>query len=105
MLERLGYDVVARTSSVEALEAFRSQPGKFDLVIADLAMPNMTGIQLVQELWQIRPDTPVILCTGFSEKAETEKAESVGVREIVMKPAVKKEMAEKIRKVLDQRQQ
>ena len=100
MLERLGYEMVARTDPAEALEIFREKPERFDLVITDLTMPNMTGIQLARELKQIRPDIPVILCTGFSEKKDSEKAEASCVSELVMKPVVKKEMAERIRKVL-----
>jgi hypothetical protein len=67
MLERLGYHVTARTSSTEALEAFRMQPDKFNMVITDMTMPNMRGDQLAEKMIEIRPDIPVILCTGFSE--------------------------------------
>ncbi len=102
MLERLGYHVTARTSSVEALEAFRMQPEKFDLVITDQTMPNMTGAELAQKLMGIRPDIPIILCTGFSEVIPEEKARAMGFREYVMKPIVKSEMARIIRRVLDQ---
>jgi len=73
MLERLGYKVTTRTSSTEALEAFRAQPEKFDLVITDRTMPNMTGEMLVKELMHIWPDIPVILCTGYSEIPSEEK--------------------------------
>jgi signal transduction histidine kinase/CheY-like chemotaxis protein len=101
MLERLGYQVTARTSSIEALEAFRSKPNNFDLVISDMTMPNMTGDQLAQKTIEIRSDIPVILCTGFSERINDEKAKSIGVRALVMKPIVKNELAKIIRKVLD----
>jgi CheY-like chemotaxis protein len=66
ILKRLGYSVTTRTNSVEALEAFRSSPDQFDLVITDMAMPNMTGDTLTREVKSIRPDIPMILCTGFS---------------------------------------
>jgi len=102
MLERLGYHVTARTSSVEALEAFRTQPEKFDLVITDQTMPNMTGAELAQKLMGIRPDIPIILCTGFSEVIPEEKARAMGFQDYVMKPIVKSEMARIIRRVLDQ---
>ena len=101
ILGGLGYDVVARTSSVEALEAFRAQPDRFDLVITDQTMPNMTGADLAQELMQIRPDIPVILCTGYSYMISKEEAKAIGIREYVMKPIVSRDMAEVIRKVLD----
>ena len=102
MLERLGYDVTERTSSVEALEAFRDSPGKFDLVITDTTMPNMTGVQFSQKLLEIRPDIPIIICTGFSTKIDNEKATAFGIRGYVMKPVVMSELGKKIREVLDQ---
>ncbi|MBW2088022.1 MAG: PAS domain S-box protein [Deltaproteobacteria bacterium] len=102
MLERLGYQVTARTSSIETLEAFRAAPDKFDLVITDTTMPNMTGIDLARKLMEIRSDIPIIICTGFSEKISRLKANSMGIRGYVMKPVVKSELAKKIREVLDQ---
>ena len=101
MLERLGYQVTSRTSSLEALEAFRKNPDKFDLVITDLAMPNMAGDKLSAELTKIRPDIPVLLCTGFSEKMSEEKATSMGIKGFLLKPIIMKDLAQKIRKVLD----
>ena len=103
MLENLGYQVTARTSSVEALEAFRNKPKAFDLVITDQTMPNMTGKELASELMSIRPGIPIILCTGFSEQIDEKKAMSLGIRSFVMKPVVMKEMADRIREVLDKR--
>ena len=102
MLERLGYDVTERTSSIEALEAFRASPDNFDLVITDMTMPNMTGIQLAPKLLEIKPDIPIIICTGFSAKIDNEKAKAAGIRGYVMKPVVMSEIAKKIREVLDQ---
>ncbi|MCP4625571.1 MAG: response regulator [bacterium] len=67
ILKRLGYAVTTRTSSVEALELFMAQPDKFELIITDMTMPNMTGDELAARLMQIRADIPVILCTGYSE--------------------------------------
>jgi len=100
MLEHLGYKVVIRTSSIEALELFRTQFGKFDLVITDQTMPKMTGVGLAKELMQIRPDIPVILCTGFSKMVNEEKTKRIGIKEFVMKPIVIRDLAETIRKVL-----
>jgi len=102
MLERLGYKVVARTSSIEALELFRIKPNDFDLVITDMTMPSMTGDALAQQLMLIRPDIPIILCTGYSELISEEKASKIGIRAFVMKPIVMKDIAETIRKVLDE---
>ncbi len=103
MLEGLGYIVTARTSSTETLEAFKAQPDKFDLVITDMTMPNMTGVELAKEILNIRPDVPIILCTGFSEMIDEKKAKAMGIRKFVMKPVAMGDMAKIIREVLDQR--
>jgi signal transduction histidine kinase/ActR/RegA family two-component response regulator len=102
MLERLGYQVTSRTSSLEALEAFHDSPDKFDLVITDMAMPNMPGDKLSVELTKIRPDIPILLCTGFSETMSEEKATSLGIKGFLLKPIVMKDLAQKIREVLDE---
>jgi CheY-like chemotaxis protein len=102
MLDRLGYKVVASTSSIEALGAFRVDPQRFDLVITDMTMPNMTGRELANEIMTIRADIPIVLCTGFSEQIDEDTARAMGIREFVMKPIVMKEMAETIRRVLGQ---
>ncbi|MEZ4526221.1 MAG: response regulator [Desulfobacterales bacterium] len=101
MLERLGYQVTDVTESSAALHLFRSGPDEFDLVITDMTMPGMTGIELSRELIQIRPDIPIILCTGFSELITREKALERGIREYVMKPVLKGEMAKTVRRVLE----
>ncbi len=101
MLERLGYHVTVRTSSTDALEAFRTQPDKFDVVITDMTMPNMTGDKLAAELIKIRPAIPIILCTGFSEMMSKEKTAALGIKGFLMKPVVMKDLSSIIRKVLD----
>ena len=101
MLERLGYHITARTSSIEALEAFRANPDQFDLVITDMTMPNMTGDKLAGEMIKIRSDMPVVLCTGFSEIMSKERAASLGIMGFLMKPVVLKDLSNVIRKVLD----
>ncbi|MBW1768825.1 MAG: response regulator [Deltaproteobacteria bacterium] len=101
MLEELGYEVVTKQSSTEALELFRAEPGRFDLVITDMTMPKMTGDKLAQELMKIRPDIPVILCTEHSRLVSEEKAKEIGIKAFVMKPILKRDMAESVRKVLD----
>jgi len=100
ILKQLGYTVTMRTSSTEALEAFRSMPEKFNLVITDMAMPNITGDKLAQEIKKIRPDTPVILCTGFSEKLHIQHT-SLNIDGFLMKPADKAKMAVTIQKILE----
>ena len=100
MLKRLGYQVTSRTSSLEALEDFRANPDKFDLVITDMAMPNMSGDKLAIELIKIRPDIPLLLCTGFSEIMSEEKAPSLGIKGFLLKPIVMKDLDQKIREVL-----
>jgi len=101
LLEGLGYNVVTRTSSLEALEAFRAQSDNFDLVITDMTMPNMTGEKMAREIMKVRPDMPIILCTGFSPVITEEKARAMGIRAFIMKPILKNEIAVKIREVLD----
>ena len=100
-LEHLGYEVVTSTSGIEALEAFRAQPDKFALVITDMTMPKMTGDEFATELMRIRPEIPIILCTGFSERITEEKAKRMGIRKFIMKPLVMRELAEAVREVLD----
>jgi PAS domain S-box-containing protein len=100
MLERLGYHVTARTSSVEALEAFRNQPEKFDLIITDMTMPDMSGDILAKEIMRTRPDIPIIICTGFSERMTEEKIRALGIKEVVLKPVLMKEIARIIRNAL-----
>ena len=100
-LESLGYDVVVRNSSIEALELFKEKKDHFDLVITDMTMPHMTGEKLAEQLMQIRSDIPVILCTGFSFMIDEQKALDMGIRAFISKPILKREIAEAIRKVLD----
>jgi len=98
MLERLGYEVVSHTSSTEALAAFERGPDQFDLVVTDMTMPHMTGTDLSKELMEIRPDVPIIMCTGFSELITEGKAEAMGIRALLMKPIVRRDLAEAIRR-------
>ena len=103
MLDILGYKVTVRTSSIEALEAFRNNPSRFDLVITDQTMPNMTGKELAGELLAIRPEIPIILATGFSEHIDEKIAGKMGIRAFVMKPVILNELAQTLRKVLDEK--
>ncbi|MBF0528937.1 MAG: response regulator, partial [Deltaproteobacteria bacterium] len=100
ILNSLGYEVVGMTSSVEALEAFRAEPEQFDLVITDMTMPNMTGLDLAREIKLIRSDIPIVICSGFSDMLSEENIKSGNISRVIMKPMAKKEIAVLIRKVL-----
>jgi PAS domain S-box-containing protein len=101
MLGRLGYGVKAFTSSTKALEAFQEDPEAFDLLITDMTMPEMTGDELARRVMAVRPQLPVILCTGYSERITEEAAEALGIRGFVMKPVVIRELALLVRDILD----
>jgi len=100
LLERLGYTVTCRRSSFEALETFMNDPHQFDLVITDQTMPGMTGIDLARRMLQVRPDIPIILCTGYSNLVSEESAKIVGIREFAFKPLTKSSIAHLVEKIL-----
>ncbi len=102
MLERLGYKVTTVTDSEEALKLFSAKSSEFDLVMTDQTMPGMTGEDLGKEFMRLRPDIPVILCTGYSDLVSSEKAMAMGFRGFIMKPFTLRESAELVRRVLDQ---
>jgi PAS domain S-box-containing protein len=101
MLQGLGYQVTIRRSSLEALSSFQNQPDAYDLVITDQTMPGMTGIDLARRMLQIRPNLPIILCTGFSSRITEEKAKAAGIKGFACKPLAKREIANLIRQVLN----
>jgi PAS domain S-box-containing protein len=101
ILERLGYRVTIRTSSLEALELFKDQPDAYDLVITDMTMPNMTGDIFAQQLMNIRPDIPVVICTGYSQKITPQLLERLKIRALVLKPIIRDELLLTVRQVLD----
>ena len=101
ILEKLGYTVTVRKNGLAALETFRNEPDRFDLVITDQTMPGMTGVELSRRMLQIRPDIPIILCTGYSSTASETAAKSLGVKEFVFKPISIRVLARLIRKALD----
>jgi PAS domain S-box-containing protein len=103
MLESLGYRVTAKKNSVEALEEFKADPRNFDIIITDQTMPAMTGFDLAKQAMDIRPDIPVILCTGHSDKVTQETAREAGIREFVMKPMTIQTLAETVRSALASR--
>jgi CheY-like chemotaxis protein len=101
MLESLGYEVIACTSSTEALEKFRSRPQAVDLVITDMTMPRMTGAGLAGKIRSVRPDLPIILCTGYSEIIDPSRIGAMGITELMMKPIRLQSFAETVRRALD----
>ncbi|NLD35872.1 MAG: response regulator [Desulfatiglans sp.] len=101
IFERLGYKVETHSSSTAAFEVFKRDPKRFDIVITDQTMPKMTGAQLAKEFMTIRPDIPIILCTGFSDVISEEEAKAIGIKEFIMKPIVISDIACKVRKILD----
>jgi CheY-like chemotaxis protein len=104
MLERIGYQVESRMNPAEALEYFRLRADQFDLVITDMTMPRMTGIELSKKLKEIRKEIPVIICTGYSDLIDEKKATELGIAGYIMKPIGLMEIAKTIRKVLDKKQ-
>ena len=102
MLERQGYEVETRASGTDALECFRQDPTRFDLVVTDMTMPGLRGDRLAEEMLKMRPDIPVILTTGFSKQISEEKARELGIRAFVMKPLTQHELANTVRQVLDE---
>jgi PAS domain S-box-containing protein len=101
-LQRLGYRVTTRTSSIEALELFKVKCDEFDLVITDLTMPNMSGDKLATELIALKPGIPIIICTGFSKMIREERVKTLGIKALLLKPVIKPDMAFMVRKVLDE---
>jgi PAS domain S-box-containing protein len=100
MLASLGYEVTTAPGSLEALEIFRAQPDTFALVLTDQTMPHMDGLQLARELRHIRPDIPIILCTGFSEKVSPEAVAAARIDALLLKPVDFHNLGETIRKIL-----
>ncbi len=101
MLTGLGYEFVGTTDSLEALKLFQARPERFDLVITDMTMPNMTGVELARELMCIRPNIPIILCTGFSEAITAESAKAIGLKDFILKPIIRSQIASAIRHALE----
>jgi len=103
MLEKLGYHVTCHQKGPEALLEFRQSPKDFDLVITDLTMPNLTGDQLAEKITEIRPGTPIILCTGYGEQINKEKYKLKGIKGFLYKPVAIKDASRLIRDILDNR--
>ncbi|MCG8616386.1 MAG: ATP-binding protein [Desulfobacterales bacterium] len=103
-LNSLGYTAESTTDPLQALEMIKTDPDRFDLIISDIAMPNMTGDHLLAEIFEIRPDIPAIICTGYSAIRSEEEAGKIGSAAFLMKPLDKAELAKTVRKVLDDAQ-
>jgi YesN/AraC family two-component response regulator len=93
--------VTTQTNSLDALTLFRKNPEAFDLVITDMTMPNMTGDILAQKMMSVRPDIPIIVCTGYSERINKKKVKEMGIKELALKPVVMQDIADMIRRTLD----
>jgi len=102
MLEHLGYSVTVCTSSQDAWNTFKNQPDRFDAVVTDQTMPSMTGMDLAMQILHIRPDLPIILCTGYSTLIDENQAKAKGVKGFAMKPLSKQKIATLLRRVLDE---
>ena len=100
LLGQLGYSVTTKTSSVDAYELFKSKPDDFDLVISDITMPQMTGDELAIKVMQLRPDIPVILCTGYSKRISEANSTDIGIKAFAFKPIIREDLAQKVHKVL-----
>ncbi len=102
MLSNLGYVVTPCNSSVEALDILRANPQAYDMLITDMTMPKMTGLDLAADAHDIRPDLPILILTGFSKQLSLEKASRYGVRKLIAKPVLRRRLAADIRQVLDE---
>jgi two-component system, cell cycle sensor histidine kinase and response regulator CckA len=102
LLENLGYHIETRTSSYDALEAFRVQPHAYDIIITDMTMPKMNGVTLAKKIRKIRPDIPIILCSGYSNKIMSDDSTGLEFNGILMKPITLDELANMVRNILDE---
>lgn len=101
MLTRLGYNVTAKQSSLDAMTLFNEDPSAFDMIITDQTMPDLTGSNLARKILRIRPDIPIILCTGFSDLISAEAAKDMGIREYLMKPVMISDLAQVVRNIFE----
>ncbi len=99
-LRRSGFAVTSFTNGREALAAFLAEPERYDIVVTDLTMPGMTGLELARNIWQTRPEEPVILCTGYSQRIAEDEARELGFRDFLLKPIDLEDMAGRIRRIL-----
>ena len=100
-LEHLGYQVVTKNNGIDALREFSKKPNHFDVVVTDMTMPKMTGEKLAQELISIRPEIPIVLCTGFNEQINEKKAKEIGIKAFLMKPLTLNRLAKTVRELME----
>ncbi len=103
ILSPFGYKITAKTSSEEILAVFKDNPNNFDLLITDQTMPGLSGVQLAREILRIRPDMPIIVCTGYSATLTEKSAMEIGIKKYLTKPVEQKELVRSVRNVLDQK--
>jgi CheY-like chemotaxis protein len=102
LLSNLGYRVTIETQSLKALEKFQNDPKAFDLLITDHTMPGLTGADLARSALQLRPELPIILCTGYTAAFSKQEALQIGIKKYIIKPLSTRELAEIVRNVLDE---
>ena len=102
LLERRGYRVSGFTNAITALKQFREDPGEFDVLVTDLSMPGMSGFELTEEIHRTRADIPVVLTSGYLQADDQQKAESLGIRETIQKPATADKLAGALEKILSE---
>jgi CheY-like chemotaxis protein len=100
ILAELGYEPIGFISSVAALRAFRQSPQRFDIVLTDESMPELTGIALADEIMQLRPDVPIVLMSGFAGAQLHDRSRALGIRELLRKPLQRKDIAECLGRIL-----
>jgi len=100
ILTRLGYETDIQINPVKALELFKAEPHSFDLIITDMVMPQMTGSQFSKKLKEIKPDIPIILCTGYSSLVDEDRARQIGLTAYLIKPISMTELAETVSKII-----
>ncbi|MDQ1257253.1 MAG: hypothetical protein QG656_1856, partial [Candidatus Hydrogenedentes bacterium] len=100
MLTHLGYHVAAHTDPVQALDVFSADPEQFDLIVTDQSMPKLTGVELAQEILQLRPDMPILIVTGFTDTVSPSEARMMGIREYLVKPFLTHELAQAVHRAL-----
>ncbi len=101
VLQRAGYETEGYTSSIEALKAYHDDPARYDLLITDMAMPDMTGLQLYKEVRRISADTPVLLCTGYSEHVTAESSREMGIDGYLAKPFTAEQLASEVKRLIE----
>lgn len=105
MLEDLGYQITTSNRSPEALKIFQNQSEEISLIITDMIMPDLTGVELIQKVRIFKPEIPIILCSGFSDLINEVKARKMGVARYLMKPILQKDLAIAVRETLDNKQE